>query len=103
MRGTSTTGKKLVFDNAYSSTIRYFTDSANVKQLPKSGVYTLQTNNDVIKYVTEHKDYIGVVGINWLQESNKDILSYLPKVKIMGVKNVTGKKGSDDYYKPITK
>ncbi len=100
LRGTSKTNKKLVFDNAYSSTIRYFMDSAKVKELPKSGVYTLEKNNDVIKYVATHDDYIGVVGINWLLENNKDILSYLPKIKVMGVKNVTGKKGSDDFYKP---
>ncbi len=100
MKGTSKSGKKLVFDNANSSTIRYFIDSAQVKELPKSGVYTLQSNNDVIKYIAEHKDYIGVVGVNWLLESNKDILAYLPQVKAMGVKNLPGKKGSDSYYKP---
>jgi len=100
LKGTSKTNKKLVFDNAYSSTIRYFLDSAKVKELPKSGVYTLEKNNDVIKYVATHDDYIGVVGINWLLENNKDILSYLPKIKVMGVKNLTGKKGSDDFYKP---
>jgi len=100
LRGTSKTNKKLVFDNAYSSTIRYFLDSAKVKELPKSGVYTLEKNNDVIKYVATHDDYIGVVGINWLLENNKDILSYLPKIKVMGVKNVTGKNGSDGFYKP---
>lgn len=100
MRGTAKGDRKLVFDNAYSSTVRYFTDSAKVKGLPKSGVYTLKTNNDVIKYVAEHKDYIGVVGVNWLLESNADILPYLSKVKVMGVKNVAGKKGGDDFYKP---
>lgn len=100
LKGTSTSGKKLVFDNAYSSTIRYFIDSAKVKELPKNGVYTLQSNNDVIKYIAEHKDYIGVVGVNWLLENNKDILAYLPQVKMMGVKNLPGKKGDDSYYKP---
>jgi phosphate transport system substrate-binding protein len=100
MRGKSNKGKKLVFDNASSSTVRYFMDSAKVSELPKVGVYTLQTNNDVIKYVAENKDYIGVVGVNWLSESNKDILSYLPHIKTMGVKNVAGKKGNDSYYKP---
>ena len=100
MKGTSKGDRKLVFDNAYSSTVRYFTDSAKVKELPKSGVYTLKTNNDVIKYVAEHKDYIGVVGINWLLENNVDILPYLPKVKVMGVKNVEGKKGGDAFYRP---
>ncbi len=98
-KGTNTT-KKLVFDNANSSTIRYFIDSAKIARLPKSGVYTLNNNNEVIKYVAEHKDYIGVVGINWLLRNNGDILTYLEKVKIMGVKNLPGKKGADKYYKP---
>ncbi len=100
MRGNSKGTKKLVFDNAYSSTVRYFTDSAKVKELPKSGVYTLKSNNDVIKYVAEHPDYIGVVGINWLLEDNKAVSAYLPKVKVMGVKNLPGKKGDDEFYKP---
>jgi len=101
MRGKGKGGKKLVFDNAYSSTIRYFKDSANVDKLPENGVYTLQTNNDVIKYVAEHKDYIGVMGINWLlKENSQEGLSSLSKIKIMGVKNIEGKKGGDAFYKP---
>ena len=100
MKGVSKGSRKLVFDNAYSSTVRYFKDSANVKDLPKSGIYTLETNNDVIKYVAENKDYIGVVGVNWLLENNKAITTYLPKVKLMGVKALAGKKGSDAFYKP---
>jgi len=100
LQGKSTSGKNLVFDNAYSSTVRYFTDSAKVKTLPKKGVYTLNNNNEVIKYVAEHENYIGIVGVNWLLESNDAILTYLPKIKVMGVKNLEGKPGSDNYYKP---
>lgn len=100
MKGISKSGKKLVFDNAYSSTIRYFKDSANVKELPKSGVYTLETNNDVIKYIAANKDYIGVVGVNWLLENNDAVSAYLPQVKTMGVKNTVEKNGANDFYKP---
>ena len=99
LRGVVST-KKFVFDNANSSTVRYFMDSAKVSVLPTSGVYTLNNNNDVIKYVAEHKDYIGVVGINWLLRNQGDILTYISKVKIMGVKNLEGKKGDDKFYKP---
>lgn len=95
--------KKLVFDNANSSTIRYFIDSAKISALPKSGVYTLTSNNDVIKYVAEHKDYIGVVGVNWLLENNTAVSGYRDKVAIMGVKNLKGKKGDDGFYKPVQK
>lgn len=97
------TSKKLVFDNANSSTIRYFIDSAKVTTLPKTGVYTLTSNNDVIKYVAEHKDYIGVVGVNWLLENNTAISAYRTQVKTMGVKNLNGKKGADAFYKPSQK
>jgi len=100
-KGTSTNNVSLVFDNAYSSTVRYFTDSAKVSTLPKKGVYTLQNNNDVIKYIAENKNFIGVVGVNWLLENNQEIAEYLPKIKILGVKNLPGKKGSDAFYKPI--
>lgn len=100
MKGNDRGNRKLVFDNAYSSTVRYFKDSTKMEKLPENGVYTLESNSDVIKYIAEHKDYIGVVGINWLLENNKDILSYLPNIKIMGVKGIQGEKGADAFYKP---
>ncbi|RYF21513.1 MAG: phosphate ABC transporter substrate-binding protein [Flavobacteriales bacterium] len=100
MRGADKTGKKLVFDNAYSSTIRYFIDSAGIKELPKTGVYTLKTTDDVIKYVADNNGYVGVIGVNWLLKNVKDASQFLPRVKTLAVKNLPGKKGSDGFYKP---
>jgi phosphate transport system substrate-binding protein len=100
LKGTSTSNKSLVFDNPYSSTMRYFKELAKIKELPKKGVYTLQSNNDVIKYVSENKNYIGVLGVNWVLTSNPKTAAYLPKVKLLGVKNEKGKKGADAFYKP---
>jgi phosphate transport system substrate-binding protein len=100
LQGTDTGGESLVFDNAYSSTVRYFMDLAQIKTLPEIGVYTLKDNNDVIKYIGEHKNFIGVVGVNWLIANNTDMSSYIGKVKMMGVKNVKGKKGDDAFYTP---
>nr|WP_121270372.1 substrate-binding domain-containing protein [Pedobacter schmidteae] len=101
MKGSSQSDKKLVFDNAYSSTLRYFKDLAGVKTIPEKGIYTLQTNNDVIKYIAQNKGFIGVVGVNWLIDNKKEMAGYLEKVKMMGVKNVKGKKGDNEFYKPI--
>ncbi|NRF39039.1 substrate-binding domain-containing protein [Pedobacter foliorum] len=100
LKGTSTSGKQLVFDNAYSSTLRYFKELAQITELPKKGVYTLQSNNDVIKYVSENKNFIGVVGVNWLLSNNSNMTSYIARVKMMGVKNIKGKKGDNAYYRP---
>jgi phosphate transport system substrate-binding protein len=101
LKGKSTGGKALVFDNAGSSTLRYFMTLANIKELPATGVYTLKDNNDVIKYVVDHKNYIGVVGVNWLLANNAEMNGYLGKVKMMGVKNLKGKPGADNFYTPI--
>jgi phosphate transport system substrate-binding protein len=100
LKGNNPAGKKLVFDNAYSSTVRYFKDLAQISKLPESGVYTLQNNNDVIKYVAAHPDYIGVAGVNWLLKGDRDMDDFIPQVKPMGVKNVKGKPGDDRFYKP---
>jgi len=100
LKGTSTGNKNLVFDNAYSSTLRYFKDLGEIKTLPAKGVYTLQNNDDVIKYVAENKNYIGILGVNWLIERNEKTATLLSKVKLMGVKNSKGKKGDNAYYKP---
>ncbi|HEX8607828.1 MAG TPA: substrate-binding domain-containing protein [Pedobacter sp.] len=101
LKGKSTGGKALVFDNPGSSTLRYFMTLANITELPANGVYTLKDNNDVIKYVVDHKNYIGVVGVNWLLANNAGMNGYIEKVKMLGVKNVKGKPGADDFYKPI--
>lgn len=101
LKGTSTSGKQLVFDNAYSSTVRYFKELAQVKDLPQKGIYTLQSDNDVIKYIGEHKNFIGVVGVNWLIDNNSNMSDYIAKVKMMGVKNLKGKKGDDAFYQPV--
>jgi phosphate transport system substrate-binding protein len=101
LKGSSTSGKSLVFDNAYSSTVRYFKDLAQISELPKTGVYTLDSDNDVIKYTADHKNFIGVVGVNWLIANNSNMSDYIAKVKMLGVKNLKGKKGDDAFYKPI--
>ncbi|GAB1464459.1 substrate-binding domain-containing protein [Pedobacter sp.] len=100
MRGTSKGTKKLVFDNAYSSTIRYFIDSAGIKELPKTGVYTLKTTDDVIRYVADNKGYIGVIGVNWLLKNVKNASPFLSGIKTLAVKNLPNKNGADAYYKP---
>lgn len=88
--------KNLVFDNPNSSTVRYLKDLAKVKTLPKSGVYALKSNPEVIKYVATHAQSIGVVGINWLAQADADLESSIEKIKVLAV----SKSGEKNYYKP---
>ncbi|WP_225872232.1 PstS family phosphate ABC transporter substrate-binding protein [Pedobacter frigidisoli] len=92
--------KKLVFDNAYSSTFQYFKDLASISQFPASGVYSKNSSNEVIKLIAEDKNFIGILGVNWVSERNTDMAKYLEQVKLLGVKNLKGKPGDDQFYKP---
>jgi phosphate transport system substrate-binding protein len=101
LKGESSELGNLIFDNANSSTVRYFKELAGVKELPAKGVYALKTNSEVIKYVYDNPGTIGVVGVNWIVQPPVELEKEVGSLKILGVKNLAGKPGSDAYYKPF--
>ncbi len=90
----------LVFDNANSSTVRYLKELSGVTVLPAKGVYALNSNKEVIKYVAEHPGTFGVVGMNWMEQPDSSYQQFVDRVKFIGVKNREGQPGSDAYYRP---
>jgi phosphate transport system substrate-binding protein len=100
LKGEKSSLKSLVFDNANSSTIRYFKELAGIKNLPQEGIYALKSNSDVIKYVNDNPGSIGVVGVNWMVQPPVELEKIVEELKILGVKNISGQPGSDAYYKP---
>ena len=100
MQGNTSKIKSLVFDNPNSSTVRFLKELAGVKELPKQGIYALKTNPEVIEFVAANPGSVGVVGINWIVQPVPELEAAVAKLKLMGVKNLPGKPGSDAYYKP---
>jgi len=92
--------KKLVFDNAYSSTFQYFKELAKISQFPTKGVYSKNSSDEVIKLIAEDKNYVGILGVNWVSEKNVKMADLLQKIKLMGVKNLPGEPGDDQFYVP---
>ena len=101
LRGETSALGNLIFDNANSSTVRYFKELAGVNKLPARGVYALKTNSEVIRYVYDNPGTIGVVGVNWIVQPPVDLEKEVGSLKILGVKNLAGKPGSDAFYKPF--
>jgi len=100
LKGEKSSLESLVFDNANSSTVRYFKELAGIKDLPVEGIYALKSNSDVIKYVHENPGSIGVVGVNWMVQPPVDLEKTVLDLKILGVRNISGQPGADAYYKP---
>lgn len=97
IQGKTNTGiKGLVFDNPNSSTVRYMKELAKVKDVPKTGVFSFKTNDEVIKFVSENDGMIGVVGVNWLSQPSPNMIDIIKKINVLSVKGLNDTK----YYNP---
>ena len=88
-----------VFDNANSSTVRYIKNLAKVNQLPKEKIYSLNTNNEVIEYVSKNPNSIGIVGVNWLSDPMQENINMVNLVQVLTVQsknNSLSKPSQDD-------
>lgn len=92
--------RQLVFDNPNSSIVRYLMELAGIKTLPTKGVYALNSNAEVIKYVHNNLGSIGVIGFNWIKQPTAELKPMVEELKVMGVKGLPGKSGSDKFYRP---
>lgn len=87
LNGKSKMDKNIVFDNPNSSLVRYLKDLAGNMDLKAKNIYALKSNKDVIRYVSEHPQSIGITGFGWLNDPDKDYADAVAKVKIVGVKD----------------
>ncbi|MBC7438690.1 MAG: substrate-binding domain-containing protein [Flavobacterium sp.] len=92
--------KGLVFENPNSSTVNYMNNIAGVGREAKKNVFSLKSNEEVLKYVAENDGMIGVVGLNLIVQPSTKIQNYLDKVQVLAVRNVKSKPDSNNYYKP---
>jgi len=92
--------QKLVFDNPNSSTVQYLLKEAGVKQVPAQNVYSLKTNEEVIKYVHDTPGAVGIVGVNWLSQPTPSLAGIVSDITVLAVDNVKTDKGEKKYYKP---
>jgi len=100
MQGKPSTIKGLVFENPNSSTVRYMDSLAGVSNTEKPGIYSLKSHEDVLKYVSENKGVIGVVGLNNIVQPDPTWQKYMDVITVMGVSNVKNKAEKVVYYKP---
>lgn len=92
--------RNLVFDNANSSTLRLLKAMSGVDSLPAKGVYALKSSMDVLKYVYETPQAVGVLGISWIVRPDNSLKRYIDGIKVLAVKGYDGAPGENGFYKP---
>ncbi|WP_428328603.1 PstS family phosphate ABC transporter substrate-binding protein [Mucilaginibacter sp.] len=100
LNGNTKQDKNIVFDNPNSGLVRYLKELSGNNDLKQKNIYALKSNKDVIKYVSENPNAIGITGFSWLNDPDKDYADAVAKVKIVSVKDDGAKSKSDQYYAP---
>ena len=88
--------KGLVFDNANSSTIRYLSKVLGTSFVNQKNIFSLKTNEEVIKYVANNEGMVGIIGINWIFQPPLDLQEFVDKVNVLSVQD----KNKSEYFFP---
>lgn len=62
----------LVFDNPASSTLEYIQDSLLKGQALTSSAFAQKSNQEVMTYVQNSKNALGVIGVNWISDNQDE-------------------------------
>jgi len=100
LNGNTKQDKNIVFDDPNSSVVSYLKKLSGNTMLKGKNIYALKSDKEVIKYVSEHTDAIGITGFSWLNDPDKDYADAVDKVKIVGIRDDTSKNASNEYFKP---
>ena len=93
--GKSKKSTNFVFDNPKSSTVEYLMGLAGIKEFPKN-IYALASNKEVISYIKDHPEAIGIVSVAWMHRPTPDIKKVVESLKFMSVSAANGQ----GYFKP---
>ncbi|MDB5009235.1 MAG: hypothetical protein JWQ06_24 [Mucilaginibacter sp.] len=100
LNGQTKTGTNIVFDNPNSSLVRYLKSFSGTQNFKQTNIYSLKNNKEVIRYVSENKNAIGIIGFSWLNEPDKDYEDAVKKVKVVAIKDEDSKTAPNEYFTP---
>jgi len=90
---------RVIFDNTKSGNIRYFKELFEIKDTLKSNFYAVNSNAEVIDFVSRNPDALGIVSVNWISDKDDSLsMSFIRKINILAVSQQFINDGS--YYRP---
>lgn len=77
---------QVVFDHPNSSSVRYALDSICKGVALSSNIYAQKSNPQVIDFVANHKNAIGIIGVSWIGNRNDStLLTFINNIHVMNV------------------
>lgn len=88
----------LVFDHPTSGLVRYAKDSIGGGAPFSPAASALNTNQEVIDYVSRQKNAIGIIGANWISDTDdRGVQAFLKAVRLADVAKGPGQEGFGPY------
>lgn len=88
---------RVVFDHLKSSNPRYFKEKFALDSFPPT-CSAVQNNEEVIKYVENNKNGIGIVSVNWISDKQDTVSNnFLKRIKVIGIA-LEGDNNQDTYF-----
>ncbi len=78
---------KLVFDNANGSNLRFLKDYFKLEKINSKGITALNSNEEVLKFISENPSATGVISLSWLLQAGKKNVQYLDKIRTLSLLN----------------
>lgn len=88
---------KIVFDNPGSNNVKTIMNKFGIGSLPDN-CFSASKNSEVISYVENHPEAIGIISVNWISDPRDSIShSFLSKIKVVSVTSEFNSEGNDFY------
>lgn len=95
---SSKTKINVVFDKTNSANYNYLRKLVNTEKFPVN-VFAVDGNQQVIEYVKNNKSALGIIGLNWISDSDDPkAVNFMQGITVMGV----SLKDGDQDYKPFS-
>lgn len=86
----------IVFDKQNSANFYYLKNFCDLNKLPIN-LFAVNSNEEVINYVKQNKNALGIIGLNWISDSDDfDTLGFVQGINVVAI----AKDDKSDYFKP---
>lgn len=91
----------VVFDKSNSSNLNFMRKYFKLPDSLQTNIFAANSNKEVIKYVSENANALGVIGVNWISDSeDPKHLSFRREIKVVAVADTSAPSSINDYYLP---
>ena len=92
----------IVFDNNNSSNLSFISQKLGIQDKSKIPFFTANSNKAVIDYVKKTPGALGVIGINWISDTDDPAAEkFIKGINVLGISEIENPATADAYSYPI--